>query len=305
MQNWAIEIQNLSKIFGRKKVALDDIDLAVPEGSVFGLMGPNGAGKSTLIKILMGIIFPSSGTAALLGRDISNPSGELRQDIAYVPEVQNFYPSFYVEDILGYCQRVYPNWDKKRCKTLLKAFDLPIEDRVRELSKGMKTRLAHIIALSIRPRLVILDEPGSGLDAVIKQEFMRLYMQEAASGAGIFFSTHNLHELERMADQVAVIMKGKLLFQRSLDEWKANSRKIQAIFPEGLPEEIKDLPGLLRVETQGKVYSIVLGDHFTENLERIKALKPQYMDTLDISLEDLFVYTMKKEGYSHEIALLE
>lgn len=305
MQNWAIETRNLSKVFGRKKVALDGIDLAVPEGSVFGLMGPNGAGKSTLIKILMGIIFPSSGTAALLGRDISNLSGELRQNVAYVPEVQNFYPSFYVEDILGYCQRVYPNWNNKRCKALLKAFDLPVGDRVRELSKGMKTRLAHIIALSIRPRLMILDEPGSGLDAVIKQEFMRLLMQEAASGASIFFSTHNLHELERMAEVVAVIMKGKLLFQRSLDEWKASSRKIQAIFPKGLPDEIKDLPGLLRVEAQGKVYSIVLGDHFTESLEIIKALEPEYMDTLDISLEDLFVYTMKKEGYSHEAALLE
>ncbi|MDH7578115.1 MAG: ABC transporter ATP-binding protein [Bacillota bacterium] len=305
MQGGAIETRALTKSFDGE-LAVDHLDLFVPEGSVFGLMGPNGAGKTTLIRMLMGILRPTSGRGTVLGREIADPSGEARQQVGYVADVQHMYPSFKVEEILNYCARVYRNWDWKRCRTLLKTFQLPTGKLVRALSKGMKTQLALVIALAIRPRLLILDEPAGGLDPVVRRHFMQLIVQEAATGnTTVFFSTHNLHDLERTADHVAVIMKGKLLFSRPLDELKAGSRKIQAVFPEGLPEEIGNLPGIVRVEAQGKVYSLIVGENFDETLERVKFFRPVFLELLDLDLEEIFIHTMAKEGYSREALVLE
>jgi ABC-2 type transport system ATP-binding protein len=250
---WALETTGLTKVFNRE-TAVDDCSLQVPEGSVFGLMGPNGAGKTTLIKMLMGALLPTAGSGRMLGRDISDPTGEVRQEIGYVADTQQMYPHFKVEEILKFCSMVYRSWDEQRCRTLLKSFGLPQEKQVRSLSKGMKTQLGLIIALSVRPRLLILDEPASGLDPVLHHHFMQLLMQETArEGTTVFFATHNLYDLERTAEQVAVIMKGKILFSKPLDELKSSSRKIQVVFPEGIPEQARKIPGVLRVEEQGRV----------------------------------------------------
>ncbi|NPV29567.1 MAG: ABC transporter ATP-binding protein [Firmicutes bacterium] len=305
MPERAIETRALTKLFDGKP-AVDHLDLAVPEGSIFGLVGPNGAGKTTLIRMLMGILKPASGTGTILGRDITDSSGDVRQQVGYVAEVQHMYPSFRVEEILNFCARVYRNWDWKRCRTLLKAFELPAEKLVRALSKGMRTQLALVIALAIRPRLLILDEPAGGLDPVIRRHFMQLIVQEAASGnTTVFFSTHNLRDLERTADHVAVIMKGRLLFSKPLDELKSGARKIQVVFPEGLPEEIRNLPGVTRVEAQGKVYSLIVGENFSKTLERVKFFHPAYLELHDLDLEEIFIHTMAREGYSREALVLE
>lgn len=302
---WAVVTEGLTKVFDGE-MAVDNLDLQVPEGSVFGLMGPNGAGKTTLIRMLVGTLFPTSGRGEVLGREISRPSGEVRQEIGYVADMQNFYPSLKVEEILGFCARLYRHWDNRRCRVLLDNFGLPEGKPVRVLSKGMKTQLALVIALSVRPRLLILDEPTSGLDPVIHHQFMQLIMQEAArEGTTVFFSTHNLHDLERTADRVAVIMKGKLLLNSPLEQLKSTSRKIQAVFPEGLPEEVRKLPDVIRVEEQGKVYSLIISGNFEMTLERVKQLRPVYLEVLDLDLEDIFINIMAKEGYSREALILE
>lgn len=301
----AIETKALTKDFDGYR-AVDRLDLTVPEGSVFGLMGPNGAGKSTVIRMLMGIWRPTSGTGFILGKEITEPTGAVRQQVGYVADMQNMYPFFRVEEILQFCAKLYPFWDWNRCQALLKTFALPAGKRVRLLSKGMKTQLALIIALSVRPRVLILDEPTSGLDPVARHHFMQLVLQEAAAGdTTVFFSTHNLHDLERVADRVAVIMSGKLLMNKSMEELKANTRKIQAVFPAGLPEEIRKLPEVLKVEVQGRVYSIIVGDRFNDIFEKVKAFNPSYIEIADVDLEELFLHTMGKEGYGHEPVILE
>lgn len=281
---WALETTGLTKVFNRE-TAVDDCSLQVPEGSVFGLMGPNGAGKTTLIKMLMGALLPTAGSGRMLGRDISDPTGEVRQEIGYVADTQQMYPHFKVEEILKFCSMVYRSWDEQRCRTLLKSFGLPQEKQVRSLSKGMKTQLGLIIALSVRPRLLILDEPASGLDPVLHHHFMQLLMQETArEGTTVFFATHNLYDLERTAEQVAVIMKGKILFSKPLDELKSSSRKIQVVFPEGIPEQARKIPGVLRVEEQGRVYSLITGSNFGDVLERVKGFNPVHLEVLDLDL---------------------
>lgn len=300
MSEWAIETRGLTKVFDQE-VVVSDLDIEVPRGSVFGLMGPNGAGKSTLIRMLMGILKPTSGSGTILGNDLCEPSGLVRAQVGYVADFQQMYPLMKVRDVIELCARVYPHWDHHRAKKLMDTFNVAPNQWVRALSKGMKTQLALLIALSMRPRLLILDEPTSGLDVVMKQNFMQLILQEAATGdTTIFFSTHNLHDLERMADQVAVMMNGKLLLNSSLDELKMTTRKIQAVFPNGLPEEIAQSPNVLRVESQGKVYSIIVSRHFDEMMAQIKSNGPVYLDTVDLSLEEVFIHTVGKEGYLHE-----
>ena len=304
MNEWAIETKALTKYFDGD-LAVNNLDLTVPEGSVFGLMGPNGAGKSTFIRMLMGIIIPDSGVGKVMGIDIADPTGQVRQQIGYVADIQNMYPFFRVDEILKFCAGIYKSWDEKRCQALLKAFELPTRKWVQSISKGMKTQLALIIALSIRPRILVLDEPTSGLDPVIKNEFMQLIMQEAASGdTTVFFSTHNVTDLERMADQVAVLMKGKLLFNRSMDELKTTARKIQVVFSNGFPTDINIMPQIIHVENEGKVSTVTVSENYAEVLERLKCYSPTYIETIDIGLEELFIHTLGKEGYGHEAVIL-
>lgn len=305
MIDWAIETVKLTKTFDGESV-VEGLDLQVPMGSVFGLIGPNGAGKTTLIRMLMGIYKPTSGSGTILGKDISDPTGEVRRQVGYVADFQQMYPFFTVEEILRFCSMIYADWDWDKCKALLKDFNLPMKKRVRALSKGMKTQLALVIALSMRSRVLILDEPTSGLDPVMKRHFMQLILQEVAAGdTTIFFSTHHLHDLERMADHVAVLMKGKLLFSKPMDELKRTVKKIQAVFDGGLPEAIRTLPHILNIETSGSVYSLTVGDRFAETLEQVKAYHPVYLETVEIGLEELFVHAMGKEGYGYETTIFK
>ncbi|TCP52536.1 ABC-2 type transport system ATP-binding protein [Tumebacillus sp. BK434] len=302
MSGYALETRGLTKVFDGER-ALDRLSLVVPHGSIFGLMGPNGAGKSTLIRLLLGVLQPTAGDATVLGRSIADPSGVWRQEIGYVADYQNFFPHYKVGELLAFCAKLYPNWDDKRCRDLLDLFQIPSGKRVRALSKGMKTQLALIIALSMRPRMLLLDEPTSGLDPVMKHHFKQLVLQAAASGdTTVFFSTHNLNDLEQMADHVAVLMKGKLLFTRSLDELKENTCKIQAVFSEGLPDAIREAPGVLSVQEQGKVSTIIVQDHTAALMGMIEAHRPDFVETLDLSLEEVFIQTMGKEGYAHDPA---
>ena len=226
---WALETIGLTKVFNGE-TAVDGCTLQVPEGSVFGLMGPNGAGKTTLIKMLMRALLPTAGSGRILGREIPDPTGEVKQKIGYVADTQQMYPHFKVEEILKFCSMVYRSWDGQRCRTLLKSFGLPQDKQVRSLSKGMKTQLGLIIALSVRPRLLILDEPASGLDPVLHHHFMQLIMQEAAREGTTVFSPPTVFMTRSAPDQVAVIMKGKILMSKPLDELKSSSRKIRWFF---------------------------------------------------------------------------
>jgi ABC-2 type transport system ATP-binding protein len=305
MTVWALETRGLTKVFNGEK-AVDDCSLQVAQGSVFGLIGPNGAGKTTLIKMLMGVHLPTAGNGQMLGKEIPDTTGEVRQEIGYVADTQQMYPHFKVEEILQFCSMVYRNWDRQRCQALLKGFELPQGKLVRSLSKGMKTQLGLIIALSVRPRLLILDEPAGGLDPVLRHHFMQLIMQETArEGTTVFFSTHNLYDLERAAEQVAVIMKGKILFSKPLDQLKSSSRKIQAVFPKGMPEEARNIPGVLRIEEQGRIYSFITGSDFEGVWERVQGFNPVYLEVMDLDLEDVFINVMAKEGYTHEGLFLE
>jgi len=256
-----IEIDNIWKKFGRFD-ALEGLSLTVPEGSAFALIGANGAGKSTTIKILMNLIEASRGVAKVLGVDSRDLSRQQFAQIGYVSENQELPPRLTVRDYLAYLRPLYPSWDQSLEKSLLKQLELPLGRKIGHLSHGMRIKMALACALAYRPKLLVLDEPFSGLDPLVRKEFMESLMHQAGETT-ILISSHELGELENTATDVAFITKGKVTFQESMDMLKSRVRKVfvtlsrPATPPENPPGEWLD------IRASGNVVSFV-DTQFTE-----------------------------------------
>src|ERR1039458_4397355 len=201
---------NLSKRF-RKTVVLDHLNMGVPEHSVFGLVGPNGAGKTTTIKILMNALQPTEGTAELFGCDSRKLSPQDFTQIGYVSENQQMPEWMTVEYFMNYLKPFYPNWDAARAQELLRQFELPLDRKIRNLSHGMRMKAALASSLAYRPPLIVLDEPFTGLDALVRDELIAGLL-ECADGATIFISSHDLSEIETFASHVGYLEGGRMLF---------------------------------------------------------------------------------------------
>ena len=221
-----IETTSLNCRFGRTE-AVCDLTLAVPEGSVYAFLGPNGAGKTTTIKMLLNILRPTAGEARVLGfasTDLGSPG--LAQ-IGYVSENQQLPEWMTVAQLLAYCRPFYPTWDDAFCRKLLADFELPANRKLRSLSRGMKVKAALISSLAYRPRLLVLDEPFSGLDPLVRDEFIRGILELAEQdGWTIFVSSHDIDEVERLADHVGVIDRGRLHLSETTESLQARFRRV-------------------------------------------------------------------------------
>lgn len=286
-----IVVHELTKTF-RENTALENINLEVPPGTIFGLVGPNGAGKTTLIKIIMGLLLPTRGWVSIDGRSV-HQDPEVKSRIGYLAEYQRYYPNFRVKDMFRLYRESYETWSPERFQELHQVFNLPENAKVKNLSKGMRTQLAIILNLAVRPALLVLDEPTSGLDPVLRRQFLAILMDEVAeNGTTVFISTHNLHELERICDHLAIIHQGRLLFNESLEDLKHKVRKIQAAFENPLPAGVLQKTGILNVEQQGRVYSITVQDGIDELTAELRTFQPLFLDFVDISLEEIFIHRM-------------
>ncbi|HKT72960.1 MAG TPA: ABC transporter ATP-binding protein [Steroidobacteraceae bacterium] len=209
-----VETQGLTKLYGRLG-ALRDLSIAVPEGSVFALMGASGAGKTTAIKILLNMIAPSSGRASILGADSRHLCPATLGRVGYVSENQSLPVRLRVADFFDYIRPAYPHWDRDVERRLREQLRLPPDRRIRDLSHGMRMKLALASALAFRPRLLVLDEPFTGLDALARDEIVREFLQHVPE-TSILISSHELDEIERLATHVAFLHEGSLLFQGTL-----------------------------------------------------------------------------------------
>jgi len=223
----AIEARNLVKDFGETR-AVDGVSLAIPTGSIFGLLGPNGAGKTTTLRMLLGIIDPSSGSRLVLGRD--RPL-EAAQEIGYLPEERGLYPAMHARDAIAFmgALRGLPIAEgRRRADALLAEHDLGEWARkpIRNLSKGMAQTVQLLGTIVHKPRLIILDEPFSGLDAINQARLEEMIRREARTGITIIFSTHVIAHAERLCEQIAIIAKGKVAFDGRVDEARAKLRPI-------------------------------------------------------------------------------
>jgi ABC-2 type transport system ATP-binding protein len=208
--NSVIYCRELKKYYGPKKV-LQGINLEVPAGTVFALLGTNGSGKTTLIRTLLGLIPSSGGIVKVLGEEPYRIGAALRQKIGYVSEEQGLYGWMTIREIIDFCKSLYDQWDDRLVQQYIERFKLETRSRISTLSKGQTTKLALILALAPKPELLILDEPMSGLDPLAQHDFLQVIQKSIHSeGHSIFFSTHNLADVEAIARQVAIVYNGKI-----------------------------------------------------------------------------------------------
>ncbi|MFO7947034.1 MAG: ABC transporter ATP-binding protein [Armatimonadota bacterium] len=211
MTDLAIETTSLTKRFGRV-VAVDDLELAVPRGSVYGYLGRNGAGKTTTIQMLMGFLEPTRGAATVLDFDPLRDEVPMKTVVSYVPEQVQMYDWMTVQRTMWFGANTHPRWDQKLADDLVKRFELPPDRRLGNLSRGMLGKVALTFALSSHPEVLILDDPTSGLDALVRREFMESIvgiLQQA--GTTVFFSSHIIDDVERVADWIGILHEGKLI----------------------------------------------------------------------------------------------
>lgn len=225
-----IRCHSLTKRF-RRVVALDNLDLETPEGSIYALVGPNGAGKTTLIKTMVNILRPTSGEATLLNTDSRKLSPREFAQIGYVSENQELPEWMTVAYYLEYWKPFYPTWDDALARELVRDFDLPAERRLRQLSRGMKMKAALASSLAYRPRLIILDEPFTGLDPLVRDEFIQGLLARAADTT-VLVSSHDLGEIESFASHIAFLDAGRLQFAEEIVTLAERFRDVQVTVAE-------------------------------------------------------------------------
>lgn len=282
-----IAIRNLTKRYGAQQ-AVSDVSLEVGEGSVCGLLGPNGAGKSTTFKCLLGLARPTSGDVAVFGRPVTS---ETFEKLAYVPEKSALYDWMTVGQSLELTRRAYREYDAARAIDLAALFKLDSRKNIKRLSKGQQTAVAITLAFSIRPRILVLDEPASGLDPIFQRLVLDLIIDAAAGGATVLFSSHQIGQVERAADRVAIMKDGRLVLDGDLDTLKSDEKIVEAIFPGDAPSP----SGLLadarvrRVVRNGRILRAYVRHDAGGVARELTALSPRAVDVLDLTLEDIFL----------------
>ena len=292
-----LEMKNVTKTFGSFK-ALDDLTMTVPQGAVYGLVGPNGAGKSTAIRHLTGVYRPDQGTVSLEGLPIyENP--QVKATIGYIPDEIFYYPSATLEEMRKFYRGIYPQFDNELFERLHEIFQLPKRSPIRRFSKGMQKQAAFQLTLSIRPEVLILDEPVDGLDPVMRRQVMSLILSDVAErGTTVLISSHNLRELEDVCDHVGIMDHGKMLLERSLAEMQGNTVKLQIVgdTPEGLE--------VLHETASGRLRTLIVRGNAVEVSQKAAAANPAYFDVLPLSLEEIFIYELGGVNYAVKDILL-
>ncbi|MFO1062544.1 MAG: ABC transporter ATP-binding protein [Pirellulales bacterium] len=287
----AIQLDNVSKKFGRKTV-LNQVSLQVPTGCVFALLGENGAGKSTLIRGLLGYHRFDNGSVRVLDLDPVQHPMPLRRRVGYVADAPGLYEWMNVRDAGWYAAGFYPPGFMERYLNLLKEFELPTTSKIRNLSKGMRAKVSLSLAMAFDPSLLILDEPTSGLDPLVRRTFLESMVDRAAAGQTVFLSSHQIHEVERVADWIAILHEGTMRLVGRLDDLKSEIRIVRFSMRDTLlamPAAIAELQSMTFTKLGRTVQLVTKGwsDDIAAKLEQdanifdISAVRP--------NLEELYI----------------
>jgi ABC-2 type transport system ATP-binding protein len=291
MTDYIIETEQLCKSF-RKHPALRGLDMHVPTGSIFGFLGRNGAGKTTTIKTLMGLLQWDSGSARVFGSAVSDADGSvaIRRRIGFVSEDKELYPFMSVEQMIRFTRPFFPKWRRDLEERYLEMFELPRARKISELSKGMRSKLMLLLAISRGAELLILDEPTDGLDPAATEDVLReLVAMAAASETTIFFSSHQLSEVELIADHIGIVDKGKMVASGCLDDMKARYQRIEVVFADSPTAPVRWAEGVESVRQDGRVVSLLASRNAEEIVRQAHAIPGTTVEAFPVTLKDIFL----------------
>ena len=292
-----IEVKNLTKTFEGFK-ALDNTNITVPDGGVYGLVGPNGAGKSTVIRHITGIYRPDSGEVLVDGEPIYEHP-EKKAILAAIPDDWYYFPSATVRDMMRFYRGFYPQFDMARYEKFKDVFAISEKAVIRRLSKGMQKQVAFWLTMCCRPKYLILDEPVDGLDPVMRRQVWSLMMADVSEcGTTVLVSSHNLRELEDVCDHVGIMNKGRVLLERSLTDLQENIVKVQAVWNPGNVPVLPTKLQILHMSHVGRVYTYIIRGNAAEVTAVLEQEKPLMMEALPLSLEEIFIYELGGEHYA-------
>lgn len=284
-----IEINNLTKYYG-KSLGIKDVNLEVEEGEIFGFIGPNGSGKSTTIRLLMGLIYPTSGEARLFGKDAIKYGPEVREDIGYLPSEIFYYDKMKVKDLLNYSASFYDKDCSKRIEELSDIMELDLNKRIEDLSYGNKKKVGIVQGLLHEPKLIILDEPTGGLDPLMQQKFFNIIREENKKGATVFFSSHILGEVQELCNRVAIIKDGSIIEVQDIKILRENNYKKIFILGDDLDEEVFNIDGVSELIKDGDEINFFYKGDINRITSLISSVKARDLNIEEPSLEEVFMH---------------
>jgi ABC-2 type transport system ATP-binding protein len=278
--------------------ALDGLTLHVPAGSIYGFLGRNGAGKTTTIKVLMGMTRPTGGSARVFGlaADAAASSVEIRRRTGFVSEEKDLYDFMTVAEIIRFTASFYPRWRAELEQRYLRTFALPLDRKVKALSRGTRTKLALLLAFCRGAELLVLDEPTAGLDPAVAEEVLQaLVAHVAREEMTVFFSSHQIAEVDQIADRIAIVDRGRVAVSGALDDLRERFRRIQFVFDGDAPAPAFRTPGVTRVRRSGRVLTVVSSVGADPIVDEARALHPVSVDVGPVTLKDIFLDTVAAE----------
>jgi len=293
-----IETKKLTKYYGKTR-GIENLDMNVEQGEIYGFIGPNGAGKSTTIRTLLNLIYPTSGSATVFGKDILKYGPEIRQEVGYLPSEVFYYDDMRAIDLLKYSASFYGNDAKatdRRIKELAERFDLDLKKKIDDLSYGNKKKVGIIQGLAHSPKLIILDEPTGGLDPLIQQEFFHLLREENQKGATVLFSSHILSEVQKLCDRVAIIKDGAIIRVDEIKTLLENATKRFRLEMVTEPDpSVFTLDGISDLSIANHSVNFLFRGHLNDVTKLIAGLDLQDLQVIEPDLEEIFLHYYQKE----------
>ncbi len=292
----AVSLSDVTKRYGNQ-TALDGVSFEVPRGVVFALLGENGAGKTTTIKLLLGLTEADGGQLDVLGLDSRTQGAEVRRQVGYVPEQPALYEWMTAAEIGWFTAGFYAAGFEHQYLTMLQQFTVPVDRKIKQMSKGMRAKVALSLALAHQPELLILDEPTSGLDTLVRREFLESMVDIAAAGRTVLLSSHLINEVERVADVVAIMREGRLLVVESLDALKSQTHELTITLAAGSPGP-PDLPGqILSSRRRSRQWQVLARDLQESDIDALREHESIVaVEVRSPGLEEIFVAYMQGDN---------
>lgn len=295
----AIETRRLTKYYGKSR-GIIDLDLQIEPGEIFGFIGPNGAGKSTTIRTLLGLIFPTSGSGRIFGLDIVKDSKEIKKQIGFMPSEVHFYEKMDVHELLRYSADFYETDCRSRIVDLADKFDLDLDRKIIDLSRGNQKKVSILQCLVHQPPLLILDEPTSGLDPLMQAKFFEILKEENGRGTTIFFSSHTLSEVQKMCRRVGIIKEGKIIAVEDIETLrKKQLRKIQIEFDHPVKDDEISCAGIIGPSAKKNNLFFWFSGKMKELIQAMDGKGIQDLIIEEPTLEEIFMHYYSEENDQH------